>query len=469
LRTSVGRRRSHITKVIEGVAVAGLADQPAAVDNRVTRKVTLRLLPFLGLLYLVNYLDRVNVGFAALTMNADLGLSAAAYGLGAGLFFIGYFLFEVPSNIILHRVGARVWIARIMVTWGLTASATAFIQGEISFYVVRVLLGVAEAGFFPGIILYLTYWFPRRQRARIVALFFLAVPLSSVIGSPLSTLLIQHGNAMLGFDAGWRFMFFVEGIPAVLLGVLVLALLPSRPRHATWLTNHESSALERYITAEDAREVGREMSTRAALTHPRVIALSVIYFGIVYGLYVLAFFLPQVIKGFQMQFQVRLSLVEIGLITAVPYAFASVAMVLWARHSDHTGERAGHVATAAFIGAAGIAAALYMNSPLLTMVCITVCAVGVYAAIPVFWQLPNVFLTGVGAAAGIGLINSFGNLSGFLGPYLTGWLEDLSGSFRTGLWVVTGFMVLAGIIALSFGALGIRSTQADTAAPQKST
>ena len=417
-------------------------------------KVTVRLVPFLGVLYLINYLDRVNVGFAALTMNADLRLSAVAYGLGAGLFFIGYFFFEVPSNIILHRVGARVWIARIMVTWGLVASATAFVQGEISFYVVRVLLGVAEAGFFPGIILYLTYWFPRAQRAKIVALFFLAVPLSSVIGSPLSTLLIQHGNGVLGFDAGWRLMFFVEGVPAVLAGLLVLVLLPSRPRDATWLTEQESSALEAQIAAEDAREVGREVPVRAAVTNLRVIALSVVYFGIVFGLYVLAFFLPQVIKGFQLQFQVTFSLVQIGLITAVPYAFASVAMVLWARHSDRTGERAGHVALPAFAGAVAIAAALYMNSPLLVMACITVCAIGVYAAIPVFWQLPNTFLTGVGAAAGIGLINSFGNLSGFLGPYLTGWLQGLTGSFRPGLWVVAGFMALAGLIAVGLSTRG---------------
>jgi ACS family tartrate transporter-like MFS transporter len=438
------------------------------VERRVIRKVTVRLVPFLGLLYLINYLDRVNLGFAALTMNGDLGLSAAAYGLGAGLFFIGYFFFEVPSNIILHRVGARVWIARIMVTWGLVASATAFIHGEISFYVVRVLLGMAEAGFFPGIILYLTYWFPRAQRAKIVALFFLAVPLSSVIGSPLSTLLIQNGAGVLGFDAGWRFMFFVEGVPAVLLGVLVLAFLPSRPRDAKWLTEQESSALEGRIAEEDSRNVGAEVLTRAALMHPRVIALSVVYFGIVYGLYVLAFFLPQVIKGLQKQFQVTFSLVEIGLITAVPYAVASVAMVLWARHSDRTGERAGHVAIAAFVGAVAIAAALYMNSPLLVMTCITVCAMGVYAAIPVFWQLPNAFLTGVGAAAGIGLINSFGNLSGFLGPYLTGWLQGLTGSFRPGLWVVAGFMVLAGGIALSLRAGGIRSAKVRLPPPRGS-
>jgi ACS family tartrate transporter-like MFS transporter len=228
----------------------------------------------------------------------------------------------------------------------------------------------------------------------------------------------------------------------------VLFLLPDRPTKARWLTPAEATALEEHLAAEDAREVGREVPMREALTDPRVLALSVVYFGIVFGLYVLAFFLPQVIEGFQEQFGTTFSLLEVGLVTAVPYAFAAAAMVLWARHSDRTGERAGHVAIAAFVGAVAIAAALYMNSPLAVMVCITVCAMGVYAAIPVFWQLPTRLLTGVGAAAGIALINSFGNLSGFLGPYLTGWLEDLTGSFRTGLWVVAVLMVVAGVVAL---------------------
>jgi ACS family tartrate transporter-like MFS transporter len=418
------------------------------VDRRVVRRSARRLLPLLVLLYLVNYLDRVNVGFAALTMNADLGLSSAAYGLGAGLFFIGYFVFEVPSNIALHKVGARLWIARIMITWGLVASATAFVQGEVSFYVVRVLLGIAEAGFFPGILLYLTYWFPRPERARIVALTFLAVPLSSVLGSPLSTLLIQHGEGLLGFDAGWRFMFFVEGLPAVVLGVVVLAFLPDRPTRARWLTQEEATALEAHLAAEEAEVVGREVPTRQALTDPRVLALSLVYFGIVFGLYVLAFFLPQVIAGFQQQFGTTFSLLQVGLVTAVPYLFAAVAMVLWARHSDRTGEREWHVAASTFVGAAGIAAALYMHSPLAVMACITVCAVGVFAAIPVFWTLPTRLLTGVGAAAGIALVNSAGNLAGFAAPYVTGWLEDLTGSFRTGMWVVAVLMVAAGLIAL---------------------
>ena len=431
-----------------------MAEVDAATDRVVegaVRKAMWRLLPFLGLCYLLNYVDRVNVGFAALKMNPDLGLSAAAYGLGAGLFFIGYFFFEVPSNVILHRVGARIWIARIMITWGLVASATAFVQGEISFYIVRFLLGIAEAGFFPGIILYLTYWFPRAQRAKVVALFFLAVPLSSVLGAPISTLLIQNGDGLLGFDAGWRFMFFVEGIPALLMGVLVLVLLPDRPTRARWLSGAEQQGLERRIADEDAAQVPQETGLLAGLRDRRVVALSVIYFGVVFGLYVLAFFLPQVVSDLQEQFGIRFSLVEIGLITAVPYVVASVVMVLNARHSDRTGERRLHVAVPAFLGAAGVAVALYLDSPYLVMAAMTLCAVGVYSAIPVIWQLPSAFLTGVGAAAGIALINSFGNLSGFVGPYLTGWLQDLTGSFRAGMFVVAAFMVLAGVIVLLVG------------------
>lgn len=428
------------------------------------RTATKRLIPLLALAYLLNYIDRVNVGFAALTMNADLGLSAAAYGLGAGLFFIGYFFFEVPSNVILHRVGARIWIARIMVTWGIVASSTAFIQGEIGFYVVRVLLGIAEAGFFPGIILYLTYWFPRVERARIVALFFLAVPLSSVVGGPLSTWLISVGDGALGFDAGWRFMFFVEGIPAVLLGIAVLWLLPDRPTRARWLPADQAVALEERIAAEDAAAAGQDRGVAAALRDGRVVALSVVYFGIVFGLYVLAFFLPQIVAGFEQQFGADYSLVEVGLITAVPYAIASVTMVLWARHSDRSGERGLHVAVPAVVGAVAIAGALYMDSPLLVMACVTVCAIGVFAAIPPFWALPNAFLTGAGAAAGIGLINSFGNLSGFAGPFVAGWLKDLTGDSRAGMWVVAVMMLMSAAIAVAFRRTAQRTAAADAAA-----
>lgn len=430
------------------------------------RTATKRLIPLLALAYLLNYIDRVNVGFASLTMNADLGLSAAAYGLGAGLFFVGYFFFEVPSNVILHRVGARIWIARIMVTWGVVASSTAFIQGEIGFYVVRVLLGIAEASFFPGIILYLTYWFPRVERARIVALFFLAVPLSSVVGGPLSTWLISVGDGALGFDAGWRFMFFVEGIPAVLLGVAVLWLLPDRPTRARWLPTDQAVALEERIAAEDAAAAGQDRGVAAALRDGRVVALSVVYFGIVFGLYVLAFFLPQIVAGFEQQFGADYSLVEVGLITAVPYAIASVTMVLWARRSDRSGERPLHVAVPAVVGAVAIAGALYTDSPLLVMACVTVCAIGVFAAIPPFWSLPNAFLTGAGAAAGIGLINSFGNLSGFVGPFVAGWLKDLTGDSRAGMWVVAVMMLMSAAIAIGFRRTAQRAAAAEAEAAE---
>lgn len=415
------------------------------------RRAMWRLLPFLGFCYLLNYVDRVNVGFAALRMNPDLGLSAASYGLGAGLFFVGYFFFEVPSNVILHRVGARLWIARIMVTWGIIASATAFVTNEIGFYAVRFLLGVAEAGFFPGIILYLTYWFPRAQRAKVVALFFLAVPLSTVFGAPISTLLIENGDGVLGFEQGWRFMFFAEGIPAILFGFLVLVLLPDRPTRARWLTPDQAQALEATIAAEDTEQVPETTGMRDALRDGRVIALSVVYFGVVFGLYVLAFFLPQVVSELQERFGVEFSLVQIGLITAVPYAVASVVMLLNARHSDATGERTWHVAAPAFVGAAGVAVALFMDSPYLVIAAMCVCAAGVFAAIPVIWQIPPTFLTGVGAAAGIALINSFGNLSGFVGPYLTGWLQGVTGDFRAGMFVVAGFMVLSGVVVLVVG------------------
>ena len=429
-------------------------DARTAVHDPATRSAvrtaTRRLLPLLGLAYLLNYVDRVNVGFAQLKMGPDLGLSAAAFGLGAGLFFVGYFFFEIPSNVILHRVGARLWIARIMVTWGLVASATAFISGEVSFYIVRVLLGFAEAGFFPGIVLYLSYWFPRVDRARIVALFFLAVPLSSVIGGPVSTLLIQNGDGLLGFDAGWRFMFFVEGIPAILVGVAILFLMPDRPTKAKWLPRAQAEALEATVAAEDERTVPHTTGVRAGLADRRVVALAATYFGIVFGLYVLGFFLPEIIKQFQSLYGVTYSLVQIGLITAIPYAVASVAMFLWSRHSDRTGERALHVAIPALVGAVGIVAAQLAGSPLMVMIFVTVCAVGVFAAIPPFWSLPNGFLTGVGAAAGIALINSFGNLSGFAGPFVSGWLQDLTGNARAGFWVVAVMMAMAGLIALGF-------------------
>jgi len=420
----------------------------ADLAEAAARKAAIRLLPFLGLLYAICYLDRANVGYAALTMNADLGLSAAAYGFGAGLFFLGYFFFEVPSNIILHRVGARRWIARLVVSWGVIASAMAFIQGEVSFYVLRFLLGVAEAGFFPGVILYLTYWFPRARRGRMTALFILAVPVSSVLAGPLSTWLIEYGGGVLWFEQGWRLMYFVEGLPAILLGVLVLVLLPSYPREARWLGREEAAALEAALAAENEQSHATVRTTRSALTDVRVLALSFVYFGLSFGFIVLGFYLPQVVQGFQEQFGVTYSLTEIGFVTSIPSGVAAVVMVLWARHSDRTRERRYHVAIPCLAAAAAVGPALTMNSPWLVMTCMTICAIGAYSAIPPLWQMPEAFLGGVGAAAAIGLINSVGNLSGFVGAAAIGWLQDATGSLSPGMWLSAAFMAAAGLVVL---------------------
>lgn len=415
------------------------------------RKATVRLLPLMGLLYFFNYLDRVNIGYASLRMNADLGLSSTAYGLGAGLFFVGYFLFEVPSNLMLHKVGARVWIARIAITWGILATCMAFVNGTTSFYLLRFFTGVAEAGLFPGVILYLTYWFPRARRARITALFILAIPLSSVFGAPVSTLLLEHGGGWFGFADSWRVMFLVEGIPPILLGIFTLFWLPSRPADARWLTAAEREALTQAIREEDTAQTKEHWPLRRALTSPRVAGLALTYFGITYGLYALSFFLPQVIAGFQESFGTEFTLFQIGLVTAIPFGVGAIAMLVNAWHSDRTAERRLHTVVPVVVGAIAIGAALSLDSPAATVAAISVGAAGIFAALAVFWQLPTAFLTGTAAAGGIAMINSFGNLSGFVGPYITGWLEDLTGDFKAGMLLVAGFMLLSAAVVHVLG------------------
>jgi D-galactonate transporter len=417
-----------------------------ALRSRVLRKVALRLVPYLGLLYFINYLDRVNIGFAAPNgMAKELQLTSTAFGFASGIFFVGYLLLEVPSNLALHRFGARRWIARIMVTWGVLATATAFVPNGTVLIVLRFLLGVAEAGFFPGIILYLTYWFPASERARVVALFMAAVPISSAIGATLSSLLIQAG--------GWRAMFLVEGIPALVLSVVTWFFLTDRPADARWLTAQERDWLTAELAAEQARtEAEHHWPLRRALTHPRILALAFIYFGIAYGLYALGFFLPTIVAGFEQQFGTKLSVVERGLVTAIPYVVGAVVMVLWARHGDRTGERTWHVALPMLLGGVAIPIALYLGNPITAMVAVSICAAGVCAALPTFWALPSSFLTGAAAAGGIALINSLGNISGFAAPYVTGWLRDFTGSQRAGLWVVGICMVTAAMVVLRLGA-----------------
>lgn len=424
-----------------------------ALRARVVRKVALRLVPFLGLLYFVNYLDRVNIGFAGPNgLTRELSLSATAFGFASGIFFLGYLVLEVPSNLALHRFGARRWLARIMVTWGLLATALAFTPNGTVLIVLRFCLGVAEAGFFPGIILYLTYWFPAAERARVVALFMAAVPISTAVGSTLSSLLIETGHGLFGLS-GWRVMFLAEGLPALVLAVVTWFYLTDRPAQARWLSAGERDWLAHTLEAEQAQtERGHHWSLRRALTHPRILALAFVYFGIAYGLYALGFFLPTIIAGFEQRFGSEFSVLQQGLINAVPYVIAAVVMVLWARHGDRTRERVWHVAVPMLLGGIAIPIALYLGDPFAAMIAITVCAVGVCAALPTFWALPSNFLTGAAAAGGIALINSLGNISGFAAPYVTGWLSDLTGSQRTGLWVTGGCMVLAALVVLRLGA-----------------
>jgi ACS family tartrate transporter-like MFS transporter len=392
----------------------------------------------------VNFLDRVNVGFAALAMNEDLGLTPSMFGAGAGIFFVGYILFEIPSNLALQRFGARIWIARIMISWGLIAAAMALVHSETSFYVMRFLLGVAEAGFFPGIILYLTYWFPARERARIVSLFMAAVPLATVIGGPVSGALLElHG---LGGLKGWHWLFIVEGLPAVLLGVVALKFLDDRPEDASWLSKKERQALAATLAAEAkaTRKIGYA-GLGQALTRPRVLVLGLLYFCLVVGLYGIGFWMPQLIQTF------GLAPLKIGFLTAIPYLFAAIAMVIWGLHSDRTGERTWHVALPLLLGGVAFAWSAYTGPLWLTMVALTLATLGIYAAIGTFWSLPTAILTGTGAAAGLALVNSMGNLGGLAGPSIVGVIKQATGSFTAALLFLAGALLLAALIALLFG------------------
>jgi MFS family permease len=428
-----------------------LPDSP--VGQQTMTKVTRRLIPFLILLYFINYLDRVNISFAGPNgMNEDLAMSAKMFGFASGIFFIGYFLLEVPSNIALHRFGGRRWLARIMLTWGIISTAIAFVPNAETLIVLRFLLGVAEAGFFPGVILYLTFWFPEKQRSKAISLFMVAVPVSTAIGSTLSSLIIDWGHGLFGLE-GWRVMFLIEGVPAVVLAFVCWFYLTDRPAEANWLEDDEKNWLETILDYERSMaETGQSWPLRKALSHPRILLLAFIYFGITYGLYAVGFFLPTIIAGFQEQYGTHLSVIERGLVTSVPYVIAAIVMVPWARHSDRTGERVWHVAIPAIVGGVSIPVALYMTDPYLAMVAVTLSTCSVMCALPVFWSLPSTFLTGLAAAGGIALINSIGNLSGFSGPYITGWLTGLTGDARLALWVVGVLSLAAAAVVVYLGA-----------------
>jgi len=428
--------RSDEIRPLDTAALSRLADAALSKARR-------RLIPFLFVLYLVAYLDRINVGFASLQMNRELGLSEGVFGLGAGLFFLGYSIFEVPSNLILERVGARVWIARIMISWGIVAMAMIAVRGAASFFAIRFILGLAEAGFFPGVILYLTFWFPPREQARAVALFMTATALAGLIAGPVSGALLElHGLAGL---SGWQWLFILEGLPAVVLGVLVLRYLPDCPDEAAWLQVDERAALLMRLERERGRSTQkRQRSFREAISNSTVWILSLVYFAIVFGLYGVTFWLPQIIRSFGNR-----SDFGIGMLSAIPFFGAAIAMVLVGRASDLSGERRWHLAVCAAVGAVGLMLASTTRSPFLSLGALSIAAAGIWGTFGPFWAMPPEFLSGTAAAGAIALINSIGNLGGFAGPYVVGMVKQKTHSFAGGMIVMAVSLVAAGMIALT--------------------
>jgi ACS family tartrate transporter-like MFS transporter len=406
-------------------------------------KVGRRLIPFMMALYTVSFLDRVNIGFAALTMNKDLGFTPEIYGWGAGIFFIGYFLFEVPSNVILTRVGARLWICRIMATWGVISAGNAFVQSPMSFYVLRFLLGLAEAGFAPGMIFYLSLWFPARVWARYASVYLLAIPLTNVIGAPVSSLILG-ADGFLGLN-GWQWLFILEAVPALVLAAAVFLFLPDGPRDARWLAPRERDIIASELAAgSDAREE-RIHSVWNALADFRVILLCVVYFGIVVGLYGIGYWLPQIVQA------MGYSNFEIGLLVAVPYAAAGLVQFFWGRHSDITGERVWHVALASLMSAVAFGLSAALQAPVLVLIALAFAAIGICSTLAPFWAMPPQFLSGRGAAAGIAAINAVGNLGGFIGPYAVGWAKEVTGSYAGGMAILALSLLAAALLVLAMG------------------
>jgi D-galactonate transporter len=409
---------------------------PSAAEAAVYRKVTWRLLPFLMLCYAIAYLDRVNIGFARLQMLDDLSFSETIYGLGAGMFFIGYVIFEVPSNIVLHRVGARLWIGRIMISWGVVSAAFMFVTTPFAFYALRFLLGVAEAGFYPGIILYLTYWFPSYRRARVVALFMTAIPVSGILGGPLSGWIMDTFAGWHGL-AGWQWLFVIEAMPAIVLGAATIWYLDDGIQSAHWLNGDEKRLLEDRLR-EDSVGVVQDRSVWSILADRRIWHLSAIYFCAAMGQYGLTFWLPALLQAAG-----ATSALEIGLLTAVPYSAAVVAMLLFGRSADRRRERRWHAAIPFLIGAVGLWLVVQAGThTALAVLCLSIAAMGILSAAPLFWGLPTAFLGGAAAAAGIATINSIGNLGGFVSPYVVGWLRDATSSPEAGMYVIAIVLLL---------------------------
>lgn len=404
------------------------------------RKIAWRLLPFLVFLFVLAWIDRVNVGFAKLAMLDDLGFSEAVYGLGAGIFFIGYFLFEVPSNLLLEKIGARRTLARITILWGLTSVAMAYVESPMSFYVLRFLLGAFEAGFFPGVVLYLTYWFPAAQRARINGMFMTSFAIAGVVGGPIAGLIMSR-MVGVGSLANWQWLFIIEGIPSVLAGIAVLRYLPEKPAQAKWLTQAERDHVSQVIAREDAAPE-KHSDLKSLVRNPKVWLCALVYFCIVSGNATIAFWTPSVIKSLGID-----NNMTIGLLAAIPFIIGTLAMVWNGHHSDQTGERRAHCAIAALLAGLGlVATGLCLGNATLALIALTVAAAGILAAFPVFWSIPGAFLAGTAAAGGIALINCIGNLAGFVAPYMIGFLRTLTGSLSAGLYFVAALEILAAVM-----------------------
>lgn len=421
--------------------LAGATAAPPDLERQTYAKVFWRLVPFLMLCYVVAYLDRVNVGFAKLQMAQDLGFSETVFGLGAGIFFLGYFLFEVPSNILMSKVGARIWIARIMITWGLLSAAFLFVKTPTQFYVLRFLLGLAEAGFYPGVILYLTLWYPAHRRAKIVAVFMSAIPVAGIFGNPLSGWIMESFHQVSSLS-GWQWMFVIEAVPALVIGLAVLAYLDNNVAEAKWLNPEQKRLIQHEIDLDQAHGSKGPHTVAAVFTDARIWWMAAIYFAFVMGQYALTFWLPTLVKatGVKGNF-------NIGLLSAIPFLCAIVAMNLFGRSADSKRERRWHLIIPALMGAVGFAvAASFADNTVVSLVFLSLAAAGVLTCAPLFWSLPTAFLSGTAAAAGIAAINSVGNLAGFASPYLIGYLKDLTGSTAIGMYVLAGSLVVGAVL-----------------------
>lgn len=406
----------------------GTSTAAKPIETRTIRKLHIRLIPFLFLLYVIAMVDRINIGFAALTMNKELGITSQQYGIAAGIFFIGYFLFEVPSNLILHKIGARVWVARILLSWGVVAALTGLVQSVHQLYLARFLLGLAEAGYYPGIVLYLTYWFRQREQARTLALFLTGYAVTSIVGAPISGFILDHVHWLsLG---SWRWLLILEGFPAIALGFLTYLVLPNRPSEAKFLTSEEKEWLQGELEREEHLKLQqRQHSAMEGLTNGRVWHLVFIYFGMMIGGYTMGFFMPQLVKSLSNEYSNSL----VGYVVTIPYLVALVGMILVGRSSDHRMERRYHVAISLLVGGIGFLSLSGMHSPFVTVVLLSLLAIGYCSSLSPFWALPSEFLTGFSAASGIALINSVGNLGGFAGPYVVGFISQRTGSLYAAL------------------------------------